>query len=346
MQSKPVKTEAANLTRRELLGAAALAALGLSSDAGRGDSPPSTSPPASMPSTRPAVAPAPPWWLTAYPERSRVVDIRAADVATREFKDPFEFGELIARGLEALTGADAPEKAWQQILGDARRIAIKVNRVGAEVLGSSEPMVRALVDALSAAGYEPGRLHLIEVPEALQRTLGTRPAPEGWGPPIVLAGRPEPLARYLYEVDALINVPFLKTHQIAGMSGALKNLSHALVRHPARWHANGCSPFVGDVVGSEPVSSKLKLTISNAVRLVVNHGPDATTKDVSTYGGILLGMDPVAVDDVGLDILHVERRRVGLNSPLDVRYLGAAVEAGVGRAGVARVERVAIELPH
>jgi uncharacterized protein (DUF362 family) len=152
------------------------------------------------------------------------------------------------------------------------------------------------------------------------------------------------LARYLFDADAIINVPFLKTHQIAGMSGCLKNLSHALIRHPAQFHANGCSPYVGQVVGSREVSSRLKLNLMNAVRVVVDGGPGARTENTVGYGGLLLGFDPVAMDYAGLSILAAERHRLGLRGGLAVRYLASSAEMGLGRWRPTDVDRAEIEI--
>ena len=55
------------------------------------------------------------------------------------------------------------------------------------------------------------------------------------------------LAGVLDQVTAIVNVPFLKTHNLAGMTCCLKNLSHALVKHPAQFHTGGCKE-VADIV--------------------------------------------------------------------------------------------------
>ena len=116
------------------------------------------------------------------------------------------------------------------------------------------------------------------------------------------------------------------------------------MRHPARYHSNGCSPYVGQVIGSQEVSARLKLSVVNAVRLVVNHGPDAREEDIIGYGGLLLGFDPVAVDNVGLSILAMERRRLGLPATPPVRYLESAAQMGLGRWRAADIDRVALEM--
>jgi len=253
-----------------------------------------------------------------------------------------ELEAMIRRAITTLTRTRTHQEAWQSILGDARRIVIKFNRVGAETLRTTDALARVLVSELGTAGYAAERIALVEVPPYIASELQTREPPPGWGTAIALGDHAEPLANYLLEADAVINVPFLKTHQIAGMSGALKNLSYAVIRHPARYHSNGCTPFVGQVVGSAEVSSRLKLNLTNALRIVVDRGPDAREEDLVTWGGLILGFDPVAVDSIGLGLLSVERRRKGLEGVFRVPHLLAAGDDGVGRWRPSDVDRIAI----
>jgi hypothetical protein len=343
MSGRTVKTRESSgwePTRRELLGAAMAATFGLlhGVETGYGQS---TQPTASRPAEPPRIQP--PWWLQREARRSRVVDIRCGDVLHAKVVDPVTLGEMLDQAIQNLTDLRGVEDAWHAVLGSAERIVLKFNRVGARVLGTAEGLARLLVGRLVAAGYDPAKITLVETPSFLAEQLGTGRVASGWGSQVVVGGCPEQLAQYLLEADAIINVPFLKTHQIAGMSGCLKNLSHALIRHPARYHADGCSPYVGQVVGSQEVSSKLRLNLMNAIRLVVDRGPDAREEDIVSHGGLLLGFDPVAVDSIGLSILAMERRRLGLPASVEVRHLASAAQMGLGLWRPADIDRVALE---
>ena len=329
-------------TRRELLGAAAAATLALLPGAkvGYGQTTQSaTSRAAPTPVLRQT-----PWWLREGKAHARVVVVRSAGVLRVTAVAPASLGDMLDQGLRNLTTEANPVAAWRRVLGSAERILIKFNSVGARSLRITEPLARLLVERLRAAGYVPEQITLVEAPAFLTEELGTARAARGWGSAIEVGGRPEQLARYLFDADAIINVPFLKTHQIAGMSGCLKNLSHALIRRPAQFHSNGCSPYVGQVVGSREVSSRLKLNLMNAVRVVVDGGPGARTENTVGYGGLLLGFDPLAMDYAGLSILATERHRLGLPGGLAVRYLASSAEMGLGRWRPADVDRAEIEI--
>lgn len=320
------------LTRRSLLQAAAVGFAGAFAARLRAASPSSV--PIPIATSRPAPQIGPPdrpWWLADKDAKSRVVEVRAKDVFSVWVVDETVLANMLRKGMELLTGERSIEQAWRTVLGDARNITIKFNRVGADQIRTTAPMARVVVNSLAAADYNPNRIALIEAPAYVAKDLGTRKPTAGWGAPIPVGGNMEPLANYVYESDAIINVPFLKTHAVAGMSGAMKNLSHAIVAHPARYHDNACAPYVGQVIGHREVSNRIRLNLVNAIRTVYQRGPGADDKNISSYGGILLGFDPVAVDSVGLDVLALQRRARKVGGYVDVPYLENAHERGVGR---------------
>lgn len=280
-----------------------------------------------------------PWWFQADPKRSRVVDVRSAFALNSGAVDKNVLNAVLSRGLLALTETERVEAAWRKILGTARKIVLKFNGVAADALGTTDAMADVLVESLEQAGYGTDVVALVEAPHAARR-LKTREPEKGWGAAIQFGEHREELANYLYACDALINVPFLKTHRIAGMSGCLKNLSHALVRRPARYHADACSPFVGQIVSSREITSRLKLNLVNAIRVVVNRGPDAQEEDISANGGLLLGFDPLAMDIIGRDLLASYRKQRGLLASLSIPYLDSATKIGLGRSRSTEIELI------
>lgn len=315
-------------TRRQLLRAAAAVLAGSAMPVSRGQT------------TQPAVTSQPAW---VRGPRSRVVDARSASLLSSTFADPVRVRNMLERSLEALTATPAIGQAWRSVLGDAKKICLKFNSVGAAALNTSWPVASALVSSLRESGYEDAQLTLVELAAHQAADLGGLDAAPGWGETIRVGSHAEPLARYWLDADAVINVPFLKAHRIAGLSASMKNISHAIIRHPARYHADGCSPFVGDVVGCDAVRTRLKLNVVNALRIVVDGGPEADSASIFEYGGLLTGLDPVAVDTVALGLLAVERHRQGISGALRVPYLAHAGEIGLGHWRPSDIERVGLD---
>lgn len=280
-------------------------------------------------------------WLTG--ETSRVVDVRSGRIARSAVVDRSVVADMLAQGVTKLTHQPDPTSAWKQILGSARRVAVKFNSVGADVIATNETVAAVLLDQLLAVGLDPANLSFVEAPANFASRNNLAPVPQGWGESIDVEGNSEPLARWLTQAEAVVSVGLLKTHQIAGMSGCLKNISHAVVRHPARYHSDHCSPAVPRIFSNPKIAPKVRLNILNAIRCVIDRGPDAVEGDIAWYGGLLIGFDPVATDVIGRAVLEEERRRRGLPQRVDVPYLKAASELGLGRYRLVEIEREPIE---
>lgn len=345
MARRSVKTTpASGISRRDVLRAVAavpvlpLAALAAQEHHAPGDPPTAKAKPAETPRLK---LPRP-WWLDAR-ERSRVIDLRSRSVLKGSNVDRIQLRTLLASGLRRLTDEVVVERAWRTILGPARKIVIKFNSVGADVLPGSDTFARVLVDLLADSGYMADEIKLVEAPDFLTTELELKPPAAGWGEPIDVGGKPVDLARWFLDADAVINVGFLKTHRIAGMSGCMKNISHAIIRSPARFHANHCSPAVAEIIGQKVVADRLRLNIVNALHVLVRNGPEAAEADAIEAGIVLLGQDPVAVDRIGLDLLTAERRTAGLEDPVAVPYLTVAGDSGLGRIGSREIEQITLE---
>ncbi len=269
--------------------------------------------------------------------RSQVVRIRDGHVVTGVQVHRPLFGEMLDRALQALTGQASTAKAWRTLLKHDDVIGLKFNRVGQDVIGTSDATAGAIVGSLVAAGWPAERIVCIEAPPQTTQRLATTTPTGGFRDEVTSFGSGEDqFASVLDQVTAIIDVPFLKTHNIAVMSGALKNLSHAFVRHPARFHRNGCSPFVADIVRQPIIRAKLRLCIVDALRVVYEGGPDPRSDGVSDEGMLLLSADPVATDTVGLSELNTIRRDHGLAVLLPPNrvppFLADAHHAGLGTA--------------
>lgn len=281
-------------------------------------------------------------------EKSIVAHVRSEHVIPNGKVHDLLLADMIEEGLLAITGTDRPRDAWHKLLKKNDVVGIKFNQVGAALLATTQAMARQLVRSLvQTAEIEPGRIMLIEVDtvtrqaveSALSDELGvevkTRPPVFGFaGPETSFGSGSEQLAALLQDVTALINVPFIKTHNIAGMTGCLKNLSHALVRRPARYHGNQCAPYVGDILALPQIRSRMRLHVANALRIVFDGGPDPARDTVFEHRSLLISTDPVAVDAVGTDLINEHRtsiKRPPIGDALGrIAHLHAAARRGLG----------------
>ncbi len=282
------------------------------------------------------------------PTRSRVVRIRNAYAVDGPSVHARVVSEMLARALTALTDAPSANQAWHTLLNPGDVIGLKFNRSGQRVLGTTETVAKVLVSSLVEAGFPATRIVCIEAPEGVAERLGTSPAWPGFDrSPTDFGSGTDQLASVVRQVTALIDIPYLKDHNIAGMTCALKNLSHGLIKHPARYHANGCSPFVADIVANTGIAGKLRLCLVDALRVVFDRGPEAAADTISDAGMLLASTDPVATDLVGLSVLNEIRAGQGLPAVAAVAsesgYLSVAQERGLGMATWHSVELVRLQ---
>ncbi len=291
------------------------------------------------PTTAPASAPA----------ASTVIQVRSDEVTRDRSIRADMVSEMLSRMLCRLTGRPRIEDAWRAILRPDDVIGVKFNHTASRELGITPLFARLLVRSLVNAGWKRQNIVLIEIPDSLREQLGTAAPAVGWSARETDFGSgKDRFAAVLDQITALVNVPFLKTHNIAGMTGCLKNLSHALVRSPARYHANRCSPFIGDIVAAEPIRSKLRLHLVNALYAVFDKGPTASADTIWPAGTLIASFDPVAADAVGLEMLNLQRTTHGL-PPLDdadrpIPYLYEAQRRGLGTMSWDRIRHVKIRL--
>ncbi len=243
--------------------------------------------------------------------------------------------EMLDSALGHLTGKSSVADAWKQILKPDDIVAIKCNQSGANGLGTTEAFLDALIPSLRKAGFKNEQIIAIEAPETTYRSHEVRRPEIGWTESAVtFASGSDHLAKWLDKVTAIINVPFIKTHNIAGMTCTMKNLSHALVKHPARFHDNGCSPFIGDIYSLGAIRNKVRLHLVNGLRVVFDGGPEARHDGIWDAGIVLAGTDPLAIDLEALRLLNGQRAILGLseirNSPAQTPYLSHATKIGLG----------------
>lgn len=246
-------------------------------------------------------------------------------------------GEMLDDVIMSVAQRPTVGDAWHKLLDPEDIIGIKFNRSGQRIIGTSGAMADALITSLQNAGWPSGQIVLIEPPPGAVERHHTHPAVQGYeNEETDFGSGSDQLAAALSQVTALIDVPFLKTHNLCGMTCSLKNLSHGLVKHPARYHANGCSPFIGDIVATEAIQSRLRLCLVDALRVVFADGPRARLSTLSDEGILAASTDPVALDTFGLSVLNDVRRRHDLDpiarSAEEIGYLAASHERGLGIA--------------
>jgi uncharacterized protein (DUF362 family) len=291
--------------------------------------------------------------------RSRVVVARD-EVLSKG--DPAEQRELLVKMLNAavqkLTDAGEAAAAWRKLFKPADRVGIKVNTLG---LSTQPAVVDAIVAGLRLADVpaeniivwdrfdtELGRAGFaISKSGAGVRCRGTDAESYGGGyrPEIEQSGEiGSAFSRIVADdVDALISVPVLKDHNLAGVSLGMKNF-YGAIHNPNKYHDHNCDPYIVDVVAHRYIRPKWRLTVCDGLRAQCHAGPGRNPGFIWPFGGLILGTDFVATDAVAASIIEDQRAHKGLKTLTEdgrpLRHIATAAARGLGIADLSHIERV------
>jgi uncharacterized protein (DUF362 family)/NAD-dependent dihydropyrimidine dehydrogenase PreA subunit len=139
-----------------------------------------------------------------------------------------------------------------------------------------------------------------------------------------------PIARDILESDAVISIPKLKTHSIAVITAAVKNMFGAVVGlYKAECHSRAPreEDFAKIMVKVFSIA-RPQLTILDGVVGMDGDGPSAGKPRKMDL--VMAGTDAVAIDACAAKIMGI--------APLDVAVTKEAYNAGLGEADLARIE--------
>jgi len=272
------------------------------------------------------------------PYRGQAASVHAAkciDEAT-EKPNPDAVREMMTRGMCALTGDTDVRDAWARLVSPADIVGIKVNCSGAPGIMSSPVVVAEIVRNLMAVGVKPAALWIYErFQDQLDSVHYGRYLPEGvhiWAAENERGSRDsyDP-ATYveteLFDEDdtrsnlirlvgsrftKIVNVPNMKDHGAAGVTGCLKNIAYGNFSNVARSHSGTEThtySFIGTLAAVEPLRSRTVLQVMDGLRGVWHGGPFSPNRKFRFYPKrMLFGTDPVAVDRLLLDIIDDKRK--------------------------------------
>src|SRR5262249_30212719 len=146
----------------------------------------------------------------------------------------------------------------------------------------------------------------------------------------------------------IINVPNMKDHGAAGVTGCLKNIAYGNFSNVARSHRNektNTLSFIGTLAHVEPLRSITTLQIMDGLRGVWHGGPFSRTRKFRFYPRqMMFGTDPVAIDRLLIDVIDGKRKAEGATSVWDRSM--ANVQRGRGYSDNPNIQRFIRETGH
>jgi uncharacterized protein (DUF362 family) len=134
-----------------------------------------------------------------------------------------------------------------------------------------------------------------------------------------------PVYQDVLEADAFINVPIAKHHNLARLTLSMKNLL-GVVLDRSQYHRN-----LGQRLADLTSLVYPTLTVVDAVRILVDHGPTGgSLDDVKQLDTVIASHDPVAADSYAATLF-------GLTGA-DIAYIKAAAEMGLGEMDLSSLQ--------
>jgi uncharacterized protein (DUF362 family) len=292
--------------------------------------------------------------------RSRVVIARDAKIRTAGTSfDSNRLAQLLDHALQSCLNCDSPIEAWKKVVRPNEVVGLKVNCLGGRGNATHPELVDVIVERLRQAGIteiviwdrqnsdlEHARFKIAERGSGL-RCFGNDVL--GFEDDLAIFGKAGSLlCRTLTQVcDAVINLPVLKDHGIAGVTLALKSMFGA-IHNPNKYHSDAGDPYVADVNSFAPIRQKVRLHICDGLNAQYEGGPSYMPQWMWPFNGVLVSRDPVALDYVGWKIIEKKRAEAGMKPLREVKreptYVLTAADAEhrLGTGDPKRIEQVEV----
>ncbi len=271
----------------------------------------------------------------------RVQSDRAVNVAANRV-DAATVKAMVHEGMCQFTGAADERDAWAKFISPNDVVGIKVNCSGAPQINSNPELVSAIIAGLLSVGVPAQNIYIydrfgyqmkiVNFPAHVQAGVRTAAAENsrgsilGYDPytfvEVSFFGEDDTRSNLIRLVSEkftkVINVPTMKEHRAAGVTGCLKNLGYGNFSNVARSHQNEISntySFIGTLNSVQPLRAKTVLHVMDGLRSVWQGGPFLQKADYLFFPKrIVIGTDPVALDHLLIDMIEEKRKQMGAPS--------------------------------
>ena len=302
-----------------------------------------------------------------------VVEAVSENVWDGDRLDEDAVSELIDQAMMKFTGRASAKEAWRDIVLPDDIVGIKINPLGGPELSTHPIIVDKIVEGLYGAGvlkkqiiiWDRFESHLLNAgypirqDEGEVQTIASDTEGIGYDDEVFYESEKDSVNRRENEstrsrysrivtehVNVLINVPVLKHHEMAGISGCLKNLAFGSVDNTRRFHAKPlhCNPAIAEILEHKVLKDKLALNIVDGLVASFDRGPTYHAESTWKYGSLFVSTDPVILDVLVLQTVNQKREEMELGSVSKLaNHINTASGVGLGtntldQADLQRVE--------
>ena len=289
---------------------------------------------------------------------STVVRVRHAGVWSGKQLNPKSIREMLDASITKLTGLEDAKSAWQALFAPNEEIAIKVNAFSHSLIWTHAPLVEAITQSLIDAGIPADNMLVYDYGTSELEAAGFQVNEKGPGircyglgmdsahDELLSEGVSVSLTNILKKADAVINVPILKTHSLAGISFALKNHYGSVLTPAALHRVDRMLPALNAL---PDIKDKTRLVIGDILEACLMYsGGFPFWKSDYVGDTILMSFDPVAHDVVGMEIFKQLKADRGESTDaqqgLSAGWLAQCGKAGLGANEIQNIKLEEIKL--
>ncbi len=303
-----------------------------------------------------------------------VIEAVGKEVWKDDQLDEDAVSELVDQAMMKLTGRASAKEAWRDIVLPDDIVGIKINPLGGPELSTHAIIVDKIVEGLYSAGvlrkqviiWDRFEEHLLNAgypirqDESEVRTLASDTEGIGYDDEVFYESEKDSMTRrengstfsrysriVTQMVDVLINVPVLKHHEMAGISGCLKNLAFGSVDNTRRFHGKPlyCNPAIGEILEHKVIREKLVLNIVDGLVASFDKGPIHHAESTWKYGTLFVSADPVILDVLVLQTVNQKREEMALGSVSKFsNHISTASALGLGTNTLDQADLQSIEV--
>jgi len=295
--------------------------------------------------------------------KSKVVRAVREDAVKDKKPDPKVVREMVHAVVMKLSGKSSPEAAWKTYVKPDDTVGVKINCLFGVGACTHPCVTSAVVEGIRMAGVPAEKIIVWDREDKHLKNSGYKVGKidgvlytgvnDDWEEePVDIHTCKGRLAKILTRrVTALVNVPILKTHTLAGVTFSMKN-HYGSFHNPGSAHggrggrkAHGgmCDPFIAEVNALPVIRKKTRLIVADALRPVGNRGPSARPRHTYDERAIMAGLDPVAMDTVGMTMLDAWRagqKMPSLEKTGSAVSITSAAKMGLGVGDINKIEIV------
>ena len=303
-----------------------------------------------------------------------VVEAVSENVWDGDRLDEDAVSELLDQAMMKFTGRASAKEAWRDIVLPDDIVGIKINPLGGPELSTHPIIVDKIVEGVYGAGvlkkqiiiWDRFESHLlnagypIKQDEGEVQTFASDTEGIGYDDEVFYESEKDSVNRRENEstrsrysrivtqhVDVLINVPVLKHHEMAGVSGCLKNLAFGSVDNTRRFHGKPiyCNPAIAEILEHKVLKDKLVLNIVDGLVASFDRGPTYHAESTWKYNSLFVSTDPVLLDVLVLQTVNQKREEMELDSVSKLaNHINTASGLGLGTNTLDQAELRSIEV--